>query len=173
MDYSMEFSPGDADLRPSAVRAAVARTPSIKMAERELERSTLVAVQQDGRLPLSCATVLWDAPRQLRIPAHELEVEGLSQAMFLLRFGSSDIRNAGLSARAFQVGSCVLNLMPWSRQIGASVGKLRFRPGVCLTGVPRQTRSMAAVAQLFSTPSFIDEIDYTVEKEEERFYFNI
>jgi hypothetical protein len=32
---------------------------------------------------------------------------------------------------------------------------------------------MAAVAQLFSTPSFIEEIDYTVEKEEERFCFNV
>jgi hypothetical protein len=100
MDFSMEFRLSDADLRPPAVRAAAARA-----AERELELNTLVAVQRDGRPPLSCAVVLRDAPRQLRIPAQDLEVEGLSQATFLLRFGSSAVRNAALSARASQAAA--------------------------------------------------------------------
>jgi hypothetical protein len=173
MEYTMEFRTGDADLRPSSVRAVAARTSTIKAAERELELNTLVAVQRDGRLQLSCAAVLRDALRQLRIPAHELEVEGLSQATFLLRFRSPAARNAALSVRAFQVGNYHLNLMPWSRRIGASAGKLRFRVRVCLEGVPRHARSMAAVAQLFNTPSFVEEIDYTVEREEERFCFNV
>jgi hypothetical protein len=138
MDFSMEFRLSDADLRPPAVRAAAARA-----AERELELNTLVAVQRDGRPPLSCAVVLRDAPRQLRIPAQDLEVEGLSQATFLLRFGSSAVRNAALSARAFQAGSCILNPMPWSRPIGAPcLGVDRLGPrfgnfGIVLESVRR------------------------------------
>jgi hypothetical protein len=39
--------------------------------------------------------------------------------------------------------------------------------------VPRHAQSAAAVAQLFCGPSFIDEVDYTVEKEEERFCYTV
>jgi hypothetical protein len=100
-------------------------------------------------------------------------VDGLSRATFLLRFSSSAIKNTALLARSFAVGNCVLNVMPWSRRIGASIGKLRFRARVCLEGVPWHARSAAAVAQLFASPSFIDEINCPVEKEEERFCFNV
>ncbi|CAL4996949.1 unnamed protein product [Urochloa decumbens] len=144
----MEFTPGDISFRPREVVAAAARTQEIRDEERALELYTLVAVQRDCRVPLSCAAVFRDAPRQLGVPEHELVVEGLSQAKFLLRFGSPALRNAALAVpgRAFQAGNCALNIMPWSRRIGASVGKLRFRARVCLEGVPRHARNSAAVA---------------------------
>jgi hypothetical protein len=168
-----EFPPGDACLRPLGVRAAVARTRVLREEERALELCTMVAVQRDACVPLTCAAVLRDAPRQLGILEHELSVEGLRKATFLLRFRSSELRNAALRTKAIQVGRCVLSVTPWSRRIGASVGKLRFRARVCLEGVPRNARNAAAVAQLFANPSFIDEVVCPVEKEEERFCFNI
>jgi hypothetical protein len=61
-----------------------------------LELCTLVAVQRDARVPLTCAVVLRDAPRQLGIPEHELSVEGLRKATFLLRFRSSELRNVAM-----------------------------------------------------------------------------
>ncbi|CAL5026233.1 unnamed protein product [Urochloa decumbens] len=170
---SHEFPPGDTGFRPQKTLAAAARTQQLREEERELEMFTLVAVQRDCRVSLSCEMVLWDAPRQLGIPEHELAVEGLSKATFLLRFGSLQIRNVALAAREIQVGNCVLNIMPWSRRIGASVGRLRYRARVCLEGVPRHARNSSSVAQLFSNPSFIDEIDCTVEKPAERFTFNL
>ncbi|CAL4928830.1 unnamed protein product [Urochloa decumbens] len=170
---SYEFPPGDVTLRPPLVRAAVARTSEVRESARELELYTLVAVQRNCLMPVSCEDVLRDAPRQLRIPAHELEVEGLSQAKFLLRFGSSQIRNVALAAQSFQVGSYILSIMPWSPRIGATVGRLRYRARVCLEGVPRHARNAAAVAQLFSNPSFIDEVNCAVEKADARFCFNI
>ncbi|CAL4936175.1 unnamed protein product [Urochloa decumbens] len=171
----MEFTPGDISLRPREVVAAAARTQVIREEEHALELYALVAVQRDCGVPLTCAAVFRDAPHQLGVPEHELVVEGLCRAKFLLRFGSPALRNAALAmpARAIQVGNCVLNIMPWSRRIGASVGKLRFRARVCLEGVPRHARNTMAVAQLFSSPSFIDEIDCTVEREEERFCFTV
>ncbi|CAM0145871.1 unnamed protein product [Urochloa decumbens] len=169
----MEFPPGDVGMRPHVVFAAAARTQEIRDEERALELSTLVAVQRDAQVPLTCAMVLRDAPHQLGVPEHELSVEGLSRAKFLLRFGSPVRRNAALAVQAFQVGNCILNIMPWSNRIGAKVGKLKFRARVCLEGVPRHARNAAAVAQLFSNPSFIDEVDCPVEKEAERFCFNL
>jgi hypothetical protein len=151
-----EFWPGDSDLRPSLIRAAAARTEEVKAEERELEMHALVAVQRDSRVPLSCVAVRRDAPRQLRIPTHELVVEGLGKATFLLRFGSLAALNAALSAKAFLADNCALNLMPWSRRIGASVGKLRFRARVCLEGVPSHARNKTAATQLFANPSFIE-----------------
>ncbi|CAN6290769.1 unnamed protein product [Urochloa humidicola] len=168
----MEFPPGDTTLRPQVVFAAAARTQAIREEERALELFSLVAVQRDGGALLTCAAVLWDAPCQLGIPEHEMAVEGLSPATFLLRFGSTALRNVALAARAFQVGNFMLNIMPWSRRIGAAVGRLRFRARVCLEGVPRHARNAATIAQLFSNPSFVDEINCPVEKEEASFCFN-
>lgn len=54
----MEFPPGDIDLRPRTVFSAAARTQAIRAEERVLELQTLVAVQSDARVLLSCATVL-------------------------------------------------------------------------------------------------------------------
>jgi hypothetical protein len=136
-----EFKPGDVDFRPPLVVAAAARAAEVKATERNTELTTLVAVQRDGRILLSCAAVLRDAPRQLGVPERELEVEGLSAATFLLRFGSPDLRNTALRARVIQVGNCWLNIMPWSRRIGASIGKLKYRARVCLEGVPRHARN--------------------------------
>ncbi|CAO2208710.1 unnamed protein product [Urochloa humidicola] len=173
MDLSLEFPPGDTSMRPPVVLAAAARTQELREVEHALELHTLVAVQRDSSVPMTCAAVLRDAPRQLGIPEHDVAVEGLSKAMFLLRFRSPALRNAALAARAFQVGSCALSIMPWSRRIGATAGRLRYRVRVCLEGVPRHARNAAAVAQLFSNPSFIDEVDCSVEKEEARFCFNL
>ncbi|CAN6332874.1 unnamed protein product [Urochloa humidicola] len=167
------FPPGDVDFRPQVVRAAAARTQEMREEERDLELCTLVAVQRDGLAPVSCEAVLREAPRQLGIQAHEMAVEGLSKAKFLLRFGSLQIRNVALATNSFQVGKCNFSIMKWSRRIGATVGRLRYRVRVCLEGVPRHACNAAAVAQLFSTPSFIDEINCVVEKEEARFCFNL
>ncbi|CAN6183133.1 unnamed protein product [Urochloa humidicola] len=168
-----EFPPGVVDFRPRRILAAAARSRELKEEERALERYTLVAVQRDSCVPLSCDVVLCAALQQLGIPEQELAVEGLSQAKFLLRFGSLQSRNMVLATPTFQAGSCVLNIMPWSRRIGAAVGRLRYRARVCLEGVPRHARNAAAVAQLFSNPSYIDEIDSVIEEEAERFTFNI
>ncbi|CAN6238691.1 unnamed protein product [Urochloa humidicola] len=92
----LEFPPGDTSMRPPVVLAGAPRTNAIREAERDLELHTLVAVQRDACVPLSCAAVLWDALRQLRIPEQEMSVEGLSKATFLLRFSSSAARNAAL-----------------------------------------------------------------------------
>ncbi|CAN6171841.1 unnamed protein product [Urochloa humidicola] len=173
MDFDFEFPPGDTTLRPQMVLAAAPRTEQMREDERALELYTLVAVQRDALVPVTCEALLRDAPRQLGIPEHELAVEGLSEATFLLRFSSPAARNVALSTRAFQVGNCVLNIMTWSRRIGASVGKLKYRARVCLEGVPRHARNTAAVAQLFTNPSFVDEIDYNVEEEVEKFCFNV
>ncbi|CAN6374364.1 unnamed protein product [Urochloa humidicola] len=169
----LECPPGDTSLRPRAVLAAAPRTQAIRDEERDLELHTLVAVQRDAHVPLTCADVLRDAPRQLRIPQYELGVEGLSKATFLLRFASPAARNAALAIRSFAVANSELNIMPWSRRIGARVGKLRYRARVCLEGVPRHARNAAAIAQLFSNPSFVDEVNCPVEKEEARFCFNV
>ncbi|CAO2206344.1 unnamed protein product [Urochloa humidicola] len=142
----MEFPPGDYDMRPHWVSAAAPRTKAIRVEERDLELSTLVAVQWDASVLVLCATVLRYAPHQLRILAHELSIEGLSRVMFLLRFRSRELRTMALAARSFCAGNIELNIMSWSRRIGA---------------------------KLFSNQSFIDEIDCTVEKEEEWFCFNV
>lgn len=93
--------------------------------------------------------------------------------MFLLRFRSAALRNMALLAQAVQNGNCMLNIMPWSRRFRASVGKLKFCIRVCLEGVPRHARNAVSVAQLFNNPSFIDKVDCSVEKEAERFCFNV
>ncbi|CAO2152146.1 unnamed protein product [Urochloa humidicola] len=166
----MEFPPGDTSLRPQAVLAGAARTQQVREEERALELYTLVAVQRDSRVPLTCEEVLRDTPQQLGVPEQEMAVEGMSKAVFLLRFGSLQIRNTAMATPYIQVGGCVLK---WSRRIGASVGRFRYRSRVCLEGVPRHARNAAAVAQLFSAPSYINEVDCTVEKEEEKFCFTV
>ncbi|CAN6313286.1 unnamed protein product [Urochloa humidicola] len=167
----LEFPPGDTSRRPRVVAAGAPRTHAIREAERDLEMHTLVAVQRDANVPLSCAAVLWDALRQLRIPDRDLSVEGLSKAIFLLRFSSVQARNAALHVREIYVANTALNIMRWSRRIGASLGRLRYRARICLEGVPRHARNATSVAQLFSHPSFIDEVDCRAEKEKERFCF--
>ncbi|CAN6276849.1 unnamed protein product [Urochloa humidicola] len=57
--------------------------------------------------------------------------------------------------------------MPWGRHVGASDGNLPYRSRVCLEGVPAHARQIDAVLHLLPKRSFVEEIDYTREKEDE------
>ncbi|KAF8653160.1 hypothetical protein HU200_062608 [Digitaria exilis] len=48
-----------------------------------------------------------------------------------------------------------------------------FRARVCIEGVPDHARQAATVAQLFSAPLFIEEVNHTIEKEENKSTFNL
>lgn len=169
--FSVPGSPGN---RPFQVVAAAARCQAMREVERELEIQALVAVQMDARIPLSCAVVRRDALHQLRIPPEDiLEVRVMKPALFLVRFSSRERRNAALNEGGFCSSGSGLRFMPWSRRFGATAGSLKFRVRVCLEGVPDHGRQVETVAQLLSPPSFIDEVDCTVEKEEERSTFNM
>lgn len=85
---------------PGGGVCGIGANPESRTAERELELSTLVAVLCDASVSLSCAGVLREAPRQLRVPEHELMVEGLSHATFLLRFKSSARRSSAFLRHA-------------------------------------------------------------------------
>ncbi|KAF8781114.1 hypothetical protein HU200_001091 [Digitaria exilis] len=157
------MTPGSPGSRPHRVVVAAPRTSAMREAERELELTALVAVQLDSNV--------WrDALHQLRIPSEDaLVVTGSAPAVFLLRFGSAELRNAAFDMGGFYSGisgSCALRLMTWSRRSRAEVGFLKFHARVCFEGAE-------TVAQLLSAPSFVDEIDYEVEKEDEQSTFNV
>ncbi|CAO2040621.1 unnamed protein product [Urochloa humidicola] len=114
-----------------------------------------------------------DALHQLGIPERALGIMGLSRAMFLLRFGSRELRNAALARRRLRSAGTDFRLMEWSDRVGGDIGRLSFRVRVCLEGVPVHARHPEAVASLFPGPTFIDEVDNRVYKEEEKFCFNL
>ncbi|KAF8718507.1 hypothetical protein HU200_025278 [Digitaria exilis] len=166
--------PGSPGSRPHRVLAAAPRTQALRKAERDHELHALVAVQVDSHVPLRCDDVRRDAPRQLRIPPERAtEVTRLATATFLLRFDSAELRNSALSMGGLYAGGTGLCLMAWTRRFNATAGSLKFRSRVCLKGVPPHARQPESVVQLLSAPSFIDEIDYNIEKEDERSTFNI
>jgi hypothetical protein len=66
-----------------------------------------------------------------------------------------------------------MHLMPWSRRFGGKIGMLKFRARVCIEGVPPHVRQAETVAQLFSGPLFVDEVDDRIEKEAEKWCFTI
>lgn len=94
-------------------------------------------------------------------------------ATFLLRFESTDLRNAALANGGFYPSGASLRFMTWSRRFGATAGSLNFRARVCIEGLPGHAHQAETVAQLFITPSFVDEVDDNVEKEEEKSTFNL
>ncbi|CAN6236487.1 unnamed protein product [Urochloa humidicola] len=174
----MEFGdmvPGAVENRPPRVLAAAPRTGAIREAERDLETHALVAVQLDARVPLTVEVVFREVLHQLRIPEHAFGVSPLGPATFLLKFESMELRNAMRAQGAVPVGCTSLHILPWSRRFGAhgQLGKLKYRARICLEGVPVHARQAEAVAQLFSRPSFVDGIDYNIEKEDEKSCFTV
>ena len=83
----MEFIPGEPDRRPERVVACASRTIAIREAERDIMLHTLIGVQLDVRMKLSCDGVCRDALRQLHISACNLLITKPKAATFLLRFG--------------------------------------------------------------------------------------
>ncbi|CAL5018605.1 unnamed protein product [Urochloa decumbens] len=168
--HEMEFIPGEAWRRPGCVTACVARTSEIKEAERDLQLHTLVAVQIDARVQLTCDAVLRGALQQLRIPQRALQVTRISTSIFLLRFQSPALRNAALSRRALDVGFTSLHLMPWGRQTGAgaAVTSLFYRARICFEGVPDHAHQIESVLRLLPARSFVEEIDYERKREDEK-----
>ena len=136
--------------------------------ERVLNLHALVGVQLDARARLSCEDVHRDALRQLRIPAGELEVVCLSTATFLLRFTSPDLRNAALRCGALHVARSALQLRPWNRHISASAASFKFRVRLCIEGLPSHAHQPQTIAQLFKSPTFIEEIAGDQDREEEK-----
>lgn len=137
----------------------------MREAEREHELQALVAVQINAHAPLQCADVLRDALRQLRNTSERAPtVTWLAPATFLFRFDSTELRNLAYSKGAFYSGEFGLRFLAWSRRTNATAASLKFRARICLEGVQPHARQAETVAQLFSAPSFIDEIDYNIEK---------
>ncbi|CAL4969089.1 unnamed protein product [Urochloa decumbens] len=167
---TMERIPGEAWRRPAHVSACAARTSDVREMEQDLQLHALVAVQIDARAQLTCDGVLRDALQQLRIPQHALKVTRISTSTFLLRFQTPDMRNAARSCRAIVVGHTSLHLMPWGRQVGAAaaVTNLFYRARVCFEGVPGHAHQVESVLNLLPRQSFVEEIDYTREREDEK-----
>ncbi|CAO2203873.1 unnamed protein product [Urochloa humidicola] len=161
----MDFDP---DRRPPQVSAYAARTGEIREAERELRLRSLIAVQMDAHVRLSCEGVLRDALQQLRIPASALRVSRISTTSFLLTFESLEWRNMAHSRRRLLDGPAALHLMPWGRQVSAAVNHLYYRAQICLEGVPAHAHNVESVLHLLPAQSFVEGIDYTRETEDEK-----
>ncbi|CAN6289566.1 unnamed protein product [Urochloa humidicola] len=162
---SMDF---DADRRPARVSACAARSGEIREAERDLRLHSLIAVQMDARAHLSCEGVLRNALQQLRIPTHALRVSRLSTTAFLLNFESLEMRNAAHSCGELSSGPAALHLMPWGRQFSGTISHLFYRARVCLEGVPVHAQNAEAVMHLLPKQSFVEQIDYEKQTEDEK-----
>ncbi|KAF8653172.1 hypothetical protein HU200_062621 [Digitaria exilis] len=167
---AMDFIPGESWRRPSGVVACAARTSDVKEAEHELMLHALVAVQMDARARLSCDEVLRDALQQLRISSHVLRVSRTSSTSFILHFQSPDLRNTALQRGILAARRSALHLMPWNRHVGAadSLGRLFYRVRVCLEGVPEHAHFVESVMHMLPEQSFVEEIDYVREREDEK-----
>ncbi|CAN6276982.1 unnamed protein product [Urochloa humidicola] len=159
---------GAPEHRPEHVTVGMHRTDAIQEEERDLEIFSLLAVQVDARFRLETDIVRREAVRQLRVPFHELGVARLSEATFLIKFGDQHQRNAAKN-KALRIGHSGLQLMPWSRRVGAAneLSKYRFRVRLCIEGIPSHARQMETVAGLFNNPAFIDEFNCDKVKPEE------
>ena len=71
------------------------------------------------------------------------------------------------SSRPLYVGSTRLGFMPWTRQRGATTGKLLYRARVCFEGVPRHAWQVSTVAPLFEAGTMIEGVDDTRKREED------
>ncbi|CAN6223909.1 unnamed protein product [Urochloa humidicola] len=165
----MDFIPGDAGRRPDRVVACAARTAAVREAERSLQLCGIIAVQLDSRVRLTCEVVLRDALLQLGIPESALQVSRISITKFLLRFARPELRNAALARRGLSAAHTTLHLMPWSGPACASTSsKLPYRARICLEGVPDHAHQIETVTHLLPKQSFVEGIDLTREKEDER-----
>ncbi|CAN6218959.1 unnamed protein product [Urochloa humidicola] len=165
----MEFIPGDAERRPDRVVACAARSAVVREAERDLLRHGLIAVQLDSRVRLTCEMVLRDALLQLGIPESALKVTKISTSKFLLRFNLLELRNLALSRRSLSAGCTTLHLMIWSRPACATASsKLPYRARICIEGVPDHAHHVETVMHLLPKQSFVEGIDLSRHKEDER-----
>ncbi|CAN6234739.1 unnamed protein product [Urochloa humidicola] len=170
--YEMAFhwvhgAPGH---RPAHVTVGAPRMDAIREEERRLEIYALLAVQVDARARLPAELAKREAVRQLRVPFHELGVLRLAEGMFLLKFNSQQQRNAARN-QALHIGHTGLQLLPWSRRVGAAndLSKYRYCSRLCIEGIPSHARQPETIANLFNTPAFIDEFNCDKEKPEEEF----
>ena len=115
----MVFTSGEPGLRPSRVTVCAARTVVIGDAERDIQLHSLIGVQLDATLRMSCEQVHRDVFRQLNIPGYAVEVTMLKAATFLLRFAQPAMRNTALGRRQLTAGGTRLHVMTWTRQFGA------------------------------------------------------
>lgn len=76
--------------------------PELRDADGDLTQRYLVAVQWDALARLKCADVRRDALRQLRIRGHELVVTKSYTSSFLLKFASSQLRDAAWARQRFR-----------------------------------------------------------------------
>ncbi|KAG2653100.1 hypothetical protein PVAP13_1NG427919 [Panicum virgatum] len=151
---------GALERRPERVTACTVWTGQLRAAEHDVTTLSLVAVQLDARVWLTCETVRRDVIHQLRIPEHELTVVRLKPATSLLRFLSPQLRNEALAACVLSVGRIGLRVMPWTKQVNAMSSSLCFCVCVCLEGIE-------TVRQLFRGPVSVDGVDDERERDEE------
>ncbi|CAL4935232.1 unnamed protein product [Urochloa decumbens] len=160
--------PGDQDMRPPRVSAAAARTSKLREAKRELLLHGLVAVQRDAWVLLTCDEVHRDVLQQLRIPAQALKVSKISTTLFLLRFETPEMRNAAHAKRSLAAGRISLHLMPWGRQVRATKRDFFYRARICIEGVPDHAHQVESVLHLLPKQSFVEGIDFTRKRDEEK-----
>ncbi|RLM79466.1 hypothetical protein C2845_PM12G16810 [Panicum miliaceum] len=156
---SMEFTPGDVELRPESVQTCAAWSFDLRDAERDLNLRALIAVQRDVRVCLSCAEVHRDV--------HGLVVTKISISSFLLRFERQEVRNAARERVQLVVARTALHVLPRTRQANAVLGRLRYRTRLCIEGVPSHAHKVETVLHLLPKQSFLDEVVSERETEDE------
>lgn len=154
---------------------AVARSDVVRDEEYRLETFALLATQLDGWVRLDAVLVQWESARQLRVPPSTLKVSRLSGATFLLLFDTQQQRNAARLRGSVRFGHTGLQLLPWTRHVGASSDLARFNFHVrpCIEGVPSHARFAQCIASLLSPTSFIDDEFCDAEKPEEEDCFRL
>jgi hypothetical protein len=153
----------------------VARSDVVRDEEYRLETFALLAAQLDGWVRLDAVLVQWESARQLRVPPSTLKVSRLSGATFLLLFDTQQQRNAARLRGSVRFGHTGLQLLPWTRHVGASSDLARFNFHVrpCIEGVPSHARFAQCIASLLSPTSFIDDEFCDAEKPEEEDCFRL
>jgi hypothetical protein len=91
------------------------------------------------------------------IPRRDIEVDFFPPKGFLLLLPSPDLRDRGLSCNdGFSIGRAKLQLLPWTRLVGAEAAKLAFKVPLCVEGVPHHAQQQAAIKQLLPRGSLFE-----------------
>jgi hypothetical protein len=140
----------------------------VRLAERDLDLFSLLAVPLNAHARLETAAFRAEAARLLRVPVFKLEVSRQAGSTFLLSFEDQHEWNSCLRMGFLEFGFFRFRLMPWTRQVSASVvSKLLFRVRLCIEGVPAHLRHESLLGSLFPPTAFIDEEVCEMEKLEE------
>jgi hypothetical protein len=153
--------PGSPSKRAERVAACAAYSADMLATENDYHSRGLIAIAvYEDRYHITRYAVQEAAGAWIGIPRCNVDVDFYPPKGFLLLLPTPALRDRALACNGgLPVGRAKLQLLPWSRMVGAEVAKLSFKARPFIEGLPHHARQPAMIQRLLPPDTLLEGVD--------------